>query len=112
MERPPDQDGRAFVRAVLIGEEHPRMLRQIDDGEIAVVVGVGEVKREAARRFEPLDARHVAAARQQPDPGGPAIVPEPREVRVRKLRLKRHREVGDDDEGLRERHIVDQRNVR
>ena len=43
MKRPTDQDGRAFVGAVLIGEEHPRMLRQVDDGEIAVVVGVGEV---------------------------------------------------------------------
>ena len=28
------------------------------------------------------------------------------------LRLKGHREVGNDDEGLRERHVVDERNVR
>ena len=28
------------------------------------------------------------------------------------LRLKGHREVGDDDEGLRERHVVNERNVR
>jgi hypothetical protein len=31
------------------------MLRQVDDGEIAIVVGVGEVEREAAGRFTPLD---------------------------------------------------------
>ena len=112
MERPPDEDGRAFVRAVLIREEHPRMLRQVDDGEIAVVVGVGKVKRKTARRLEPLDARHVAVARQKADAGVAALVPEPWEVRVGQLRLKRHREVGDDDEGLRERHVVDERNVR
>jgi hypothetical protein len=34
--------GRAFVGAVLIGEKHPRMLRQVDDGEIAVVVALAK----------------------------------------------------------------------
>jgi hypothetical protein len=87
------------------------MPRQVDDGAIAVVVRVGEVKGEAARRFEPLDARRIAVAGQKADAGVPAFVSEPREGRVGMLRLKGHREVGDDDEGLRERHVVDQRNV-
>ena len=43
------------------------MPRQVDDGEIAVVVGVGEVEGEAARRLEPLDVGRVAVARQQAD---------------------------------------------
>src|SRR5262249_4897410 len=64
------------------------------------------------RRFEPLNARHVAVARQKADARVAALVPEPRERGVGMFRLKRHREVGDDDEGLREGHIVDERNVR
>jgi hypothetical protein len=43
------------------------MLGQVDDGEIPVVVGIGEVESEAARRFEPLDARGIAVARQKTD---------------------------------------------
>ena len=43
------------------------MPRQVDDGEIARVVGVGEVKGEAARRFEPLDVSGIAVARQEAD---------------------------------------------
>ena len=88
------------------------MPRKVDDGEIAIVVGIGEVKDEAARRFEPLDTRHVAVARQKGDARVATLVPEPRERRVGMFRLKSHREVGDDDEGLRERHIVDERYVR
>ena len=88
------------------------MLGQIDDRPIAVVVGVGEVEGEAARRLEPLDARGVAVARQETDARVAALVPEPREVRVGVLRLEGHGEVGDDDERPRERHVVDQRDVR
>ncbi len=75
MERPPHQDGRAFIGSVLIGEKHAPMPRQVDDGEITVVVGVGEVKGEAARRFEPLDARRHRRCAAEGRCGSPGARP-------------------------------------
>ena len=88
------------------------MFHQVDDCKISVVVGVGKVNGEATRRFEPLYAGYIAVARQQSDARVPPLVPEPREVGMGMLRLKGHGKVGDDDEGLREGHVMDEWNVR
>ena len=43
------------------------MLGEVDDGEIAFVIGVGEMKSVAAWRLEPLQPGDIAVAGQEAD---------------------------------------------
>ena len=72
---PPPQGGVGLGGVQRVAVEDPLVADHVDDGEVALLVGVDRVEDEAGVDLQPQHVGVGAVARQQAEPGAVVVVP-------------------------------------